>query len=42
LVRALEHPRPAARYFVTTPTYVSSVLKRLLPTRLLDAVLSRG
>ncbi len=42
LIRALESPRPEARYFVTTPTYISAWLKRLLPTRLLDWILSRG
>jgi len=42
LVRALEAPRPAARYFVTTPTHVSALLRRLLPTRALDWVMSRG
>jgi NAD(P)-dependent dehydrogenase (short-subunit alcohol dehydrogenase family) len=42
LVRALESPRPAARYYVTTPTYMVALMKRLLPTRWLDAVLIRG
>jgi NAD(P)-dependent dehydrogenase (short-subunit alcohol dehydrogenase family) len=42
LIRAIESPRPAARYFVTTPTYISAWLRRLLPTRLLDWVMSRG
>lgn len=42
LVRALEDPRPRPRYFVTTPTYLANVLRRLLPTRALDAVLARG
>jgi len=42
LVRALEAPRPAARYFVTTPTYLSAAMKRLLPTRMLDWVTARG
>ncbi|WP_087021350.1 SDR family oxidoreductase [Thaumasiovibrio subtropicus] len=36
---ALENPRPKARYRVTTPTKISAVLKRLLPTRRLDAIL---
>ena len=38
LIHALEavHPRP--RYFVTTPTYVMNLLKRVLPTRMLDWV----
>jgi NAD(P)-dependent dehydrogenase (short-subunit alcohol dehydrogenase family) len=42
LVRALEDRRPAPRYYVTTPTYMVAGMKRLLPTRWLDAVLSRG
>lgn len=42
LVRALESTRPAARYYVTTPTYMVRLAKRLLPTRWLDAILVRG
>lgn len=42
LVRALESRRPAARYYVTTPTYMVAIVKRLLPTRLLDAILRRA
>lgn len=42
LIRALESPRPAARYFVTTPTYAMGIARRVLPTRLLDWVLIRG
>jgi NAD(P)-dependent dehydrogenase (short-subunit alcohol dehydrogenase family) len=42
LIHALEAPRPKARYFVTTPTYISDVLRRLLPTRALDWVLARN
>jgi len=42
LISALESPRPAARYFVTTPTYISNLARRLLPTWALDHVLSRG
>jgi NAD(P)-dependent dehydrogenase (short-subunit alcohol dehydrogenase family) len=38
LVHALESRRPKPRYYVTTPTYALGVLKRLLPTRLLDKV----
>lgn len=36
LRHALESPRPKARYFVTTPTYVAAALKRVVPTMLLD------
>lgn len=41
LIRALEESRPNPRYYVTTPTYVMGMLRRLLPTRALDWVLSR-
>lgn len=36
LVRALEDPRPKARYMVTVPTYSAAVIRRLLPARLID------
>ncbi len=36
LIHALESSRPKARYFVTTPTYVAAILKRTLPTMILD------
>ncbi len=39
--RALLAARPAARYRVTFPTHLFWWLKRLLPTRWLDAVLAR-
>ena len=42
LIHALEAPRPRARYYVTTPTYLMGTLKRLLPTRALDWVLSKS
>jgi NAD(P)-dependent dehydrogenase (short-subunit alcohol dehydrogenase family) len=42
LIHALESPRPRARYYVTTPTWLMGTLRRLLPTRALDAVLRRG
>ncbi len=42
LIQALEAARPKARYFVTTPTYLSNVLRRVLPTRALDWVLARN
>ncbi|MDW3224608.1 MAG: SDR family NAD(P)-dependent oxidoreductase [Paracoccaceae bacterium] len=41
LIRALESPRPQPRYYVTTPTYIMGALRRLLPTRALDWVLTR-
>lgn len=42
LVHALESPRPRARYYVTTPTYLMGNLRRVLPTRLLDWVIAKG
>lgn len=42
LLRALTAPRPKPRYYVTTPTYLMGFLRRILPTRLLDAVILRG
>lgn len=41
LIHALENPRPRARYYVTTPTYIAGFLRRLLPTRALDRVFGR-
>lgn len=42
LIHALESSKPKIRYRVTTPTKVFAVLKRLLPTRLLDKILRRA
>lgn len=42
LRRALESPNPAPRYFVTTPTHLMNIARRLLPTRLLDRLIARG
>ncbi len=42
LVQALEARKPRARYYVTTPTYLMGFLRRLLSTRLLDWVITRG
>lgn len=42
LIHAVEAPRPRPRYYVTTPTYLMGLLRRLLPTRALDAVVRRG
>ncbi len=41
VIHALESRRPKIRYPVTFPTYLFSVLKRLLPARALDRVLAR-
>ena len=42
LLRALEHPRPKPRYYVTFPTHLMGRLRRLLPTRALDALIDRA
>ncbi|WP_299566496.1 SDR family NAD(P)-dependent oxidoreductase [uncultured Sulfitobacter sp.] len=41
LVRALEAKRPRPRYYVTTPTYLGGILRRILSTRMLDKALER-
>ncbi len=41
LLHALEAERPRARYRVTVPTRMVALLKRLLPTAMLDRVLLR-
>ncbi|NRB02542.1 MAG: SDR family NAD(P)-dependent oxidoreductase [Rhodobacteraceae bacterium] len=42
LEHALTSRRPKPRYFVTTPTYIMATLRRILSTRALDMILSRG
>ncbi len=45
VIHALESPRPRPRYYVTVPTWLFGILRRLLSTRMLDRVLraiSRG
>lgn len=42
VIHAIESNRPHPRYPVTVPTWLFTVLKRLLPTRMLDAVLRRA
>jgi len=42
LVKALEARRPKARYGVTLPTHAVFILRRILPSRALDWVISRG
>jgi NAD(P)-dependent dehydrogenase (short-subunit alcohol dehydrogenase family) len=39
VIHALEAPRPRARYYVTTPTYVLAALKRVLPYTVMDQIL---
>ncbi|MCK0096860.1 SDR family NAD(P)-dependent oxidoreductase [Yoonia sp. F2084L] len=42
ILHALTAQRPRPRYYVTTPTYLMGFLRRLLPTRLLDALILRA
>ncbi|MBP6736890.1 MAG: SDR family NAD(P)-dependent oxidoreductase [Rhodobacteraceae bacterium] len=42
LIHALETPRPKARYYVTTPTHIAGILRRVMPTRALDWFLTKG
>lgn len=41
LAHAVEARNPRPRYYVTTPTYIARVLRRALPTRASDRILSR-
>jgi NAD(P)-dependent dehydrogenase (short-subunit alcohol dehydrogenase family) len=40
VIHALESRNPKARYYVTVPTYLFGYLKRVLPTKTLDRLLS--
>jgi len=42
LIHALESKRPKTRYRITVPTKLFAVFKRILPTRWLDSLLSKG
>jgi len=42
LIAALESKHPKPRYFVTTPTYLMDIARRILPTRALDWLILRG
>lgn len=42
LIRALEDRRPKPRYYVTTPTYLMGLARRILPTRALDWLIARA
>ncbi len=42
LAHALESRNPKARYYVTFPTYAAAWLRRILPTRALDAIAARN
>lgn len=41
VLHALQSPRPKPHYYVTLPTYVLAACRRLLPARLLDALLRK-
>jgi len=41
VIHALEAKRPKIRYYVTFPTYLFAVLKRVLPVAWLDALLRK-
>ena len=42
VLHALEHSRPKVRYYVTFPTHLFAVLKRILPQRAMDWVLTKA
>jgi NAD(P)-dependent dehydrogenase (short-subunit alcohol dehydrogenase family) len=42
LIKALEAKRPKPRYYVTTPTYLMGIARRILPTRALDWMIAKG
>ncbi|SFD07122.1 SDR family oxidoreductase [Tropicimonas isoalkanivorans] len=42
LIHALESRNPRPRYYVTAPTHIMGALRRVLPTRALDAIIRRG
>ncbi|MBL8789756.1 MAG: SDR family NAD(P)-dependent oxidoreductase [Rhizobiales bacterium] len=42
LVIALEKPNPRAHYYVTVPTHVAALMRRLLPSGLLDSFADRN
>ncbi|PKH09578.1 SDR family oxidoreductase [Moritella sp. Urea-trap-13] len=42
LIHAIESNRPKVRYYVTFPTYLFALLKRVLPFRVLDNILAKS
>lgn len=42
LIHAVEHARPRRRYYVTVPTYLAAIGRRLLPGAAFDRLLSRS
>jgi hypothetical protein len=41
LVHACESRRPRPRYYVTTPTHIGGILRRILSTRASDRILAK-
>lgn len=42
LVHALESSRPHAHYYVTLPTYIAAAARRVLPQRMIDAIMAKA
>ena len=42
LIHALEAPRPRARYFITTPTWIVEIARRILPQSVFDWLVARA
>jgi len=42
LIHAIESNKPKVRYYVTFPTYLFALLKRILPFRVLDGILAKS
>jgi short-subunit dehydrogenase len=42
VIRALESRRPKVRYYVTFPTYLFALLKRMLPHRAMDRIMRKA
>lgn len=42
LIHALESPRPKPRYYVTMPTHLMGFARRILPTPVLDWLITKG
>lgn len=42
LIQALEARRPRPRYYVTVPTHLAGILRRIAPTRVLDWIFTRN
>ncbi|SEK89204.1 SDR family NAD(P)-dependent oxidoreductase [Pacificibacter marinus] len=41
LIKALDSHRPRAHYYVTTPTWIAAIARRLLPTSWIDAIFAK-